>query len=80
MVGVASLILRDLSEFLTLAFIGAFDTLEATGIPDSRSSKRVTYIALAKKVMPMLMGIFLRFKDSLDIYSDETMETILAVS
>lgn len=77
------MVLRDLSEYLTLAFVGAFDinrSMVDSTIPDVRSSQRVTYIALTKKVMPMLLDTFIRLKDNVDVYSDETIETVLSVS
>lgn len=88
-VGVPSLILRDLSEFSTLPFIAAFDAPDpqAAGRSPGTSSKqgrdtrkRVTYIALSKKTMPLLVDMFLRFKDNTDIYVDGTVEAIFSVS
>lgn len=66
-----------------MAFVGAFDinrSMVDSTIPDVRSSQRVTYIALTKKVMPMLLDTFIRLKDNVDVYSDETIETVLSVS
>lgn len=74
------MVLRDLSEYLTLAFVGAFDINRSMVDSDVRSSQRVTYIALTKKVMPMLLDTFIRLKDNVDVYSDETIETVLSVS
>lgn len=82
--GVASLVLRDLSEYATLPFLAAFDVQAA---PSSATSKvprsgpsRVTYIALSKKVMPLLVDLFLRFKEDAAIYGDGTVEALFAVS
>lgn len=79
-----SLIMRDLSELLTLPYIGALDVSSAQSnttpsMREARPSKRVTYIGLTKKVMPMLLDLFLRFKGDAGIYSDETLETVLSV-
>lgn len=88
-VGIPSLILRDLSEFSTLPFIAAFDIPDASaagkspGTPSKQgrdTRKRVTYIALSKKAMPLLVDMFLRFKDNTDIYVDGTVEAIFSVS
>ncbi|KAL5513923.1 hypothetical protein ACEPAG_2684 [Sanghuangporus baumii] len=81
--GAASLVLRDLSELLTLPYLGAFDVQDANYDPsrpikDSRRSNRVTYIALTKKVMPMLRDTFLRFRDADLIYIDGTLEAIFS--
>ena len=74
--GVPSLILRDLSEYATLPFMAAFDVPSST----TRPQKRVSYIALSKKVMPQLVDLFLRFKTNPEIYVDGTLEAILSVS
>ncbi|KAL5521903.1 MON2 [Sanghuangporus sanghuang] len=81
--GATSLVLRALSELLTLPYLGAFDIQDANNdasrpIKDSRMLKRVTYIALTKKVMPMLRDTFLRFKDADIIYIDGTLEAIFS--
>lgn len=84
--GAPSLVLRDLSEFVTLPFMAAFDVPDAstTSGPSSRSKsisqKRVTYIALCKKVMPLVVTLFLQFKESVEVYNDGTVEAILGVS
>jgi hypothetical protein len=73
--GAPSLILRDLSEYATLPFLAAFD------VPSSTTTmKRVTYIALAKKTMPQLVDLFLRFKGQTEIYINGTLESVLSVS
>ena len=82
--GVSSLILRDLSEYITLPFLAAFDVPDtATNGSTSRSNrppqKRVTYIALSKKTMPQVVKLFLSFKEDPAIYNDGTIEAILAV-
>ncbi|CCL98022.1 uncharacterized protein FIBRA_00015 [Fibroporia radiculosa] len=81
--GVSSLVLRDLSEYSTLPFIAAFDIPSAevsrsSSTPSKSPQKRVTYIALSKKVMPMLVNLFLRFKDQPMIYVDGTLERIFS--
>jgi len=74
--GVPSLILRDLSEYATLPFMAAFDAPSSS----TRPQKRVSYIALAKKAMPQLVDLFLRFKTNPEIYTNGTLEAILSVS
>ncbi|KAI0795954.1 hypothetical protein C8Q75DRAFT_791099 [Abortiporus biennis] len=87
--GAPSLILGDLSEYSTLPFLAAFDvpddTLSIKTIPGSvapkqsrGSQKRVTYIALSKKTTPMLVDLFLKYKDLAAIYIDGTLESIFA--
>jgi hypothetical protein len=85
--GSPSLVMRDLSEYSTLPFLGAFDvqststtTIPATPTKNTAAQKRITYIGLVKKTMPMLVDLFLRFKDSIDIYVDGTLEAVLSVS
>src|SRR4051794_21877486 len=82
--GSPSLIMRDLSEYAALPFLAAFNvasptTSLANGTPSKSTDKRITYIALAKKVMPMLVDLFLKFKDNVEIYGDGTLEAILSV-
>lgn len=79
--GLPSLVLTDLSEFATLAFLAAFDVPDANPAVDSRRPpRRVTYIALAKKVMPVLVEIYSRFKTTVEVYEDGTVDSILSVS
>ena len=80
----ASLLMRDLSECATLPFLAAFDVRSAPPLPSSSNAsksapKRVTYIAVIKKIMPMLVELFLQFKDQVDIYVDGTVEAVLSV-
>lgn len=74
--GVPSLILRDLSEYATLPFMAAFDVPS----PGTKPQKRVSYIAISKKVMPQLVDLFLKFRANPEIYVNGTLEAILSVS
>ncbi|TCD65014.1 hypothetical protein EIP91_003335 [Steccherinum ochraceum] len=80
--GVPSLILRDLSEYATLAFVAAFDVpSEPSANPSTNrqtrpSGRRVTYIGISKKTMPLLVDLFLKFKDKAAIFVDGTVEAI----
>ncbi|KAI0773083.1 hypothetical protein BD413DRAFT_603507 [Trametes elegans] len=84
--GVASLVLRDLSEYATLPFLAAFDVQappaaaasSSTPKPSRTASNRVTYIALSKKSMPLLVDLFLRFQENTAIYADGTVEALFA--
>jgi hypothetical protein len=42
-------------------------------------SMKVTYIAVCKKVMPVVSQLYLRYKKLVDIYADGTVEAILSV-
>lgn len=88
--GVCSLVLHDLSSYATLAFIAAFDVpapgapppsdpTTSTTAPVRTVQSRVTYVALSKKTMPMLVDLYLRFKDQSVIYTDGTLEAICSV-
>ena len=70
------MILRDLSEYVTLPFMAAFDVATS----GSKPQKRVSYIALSKKVMPKLVELFLKFKTNAEIYVNGTLEALLSVS
>ncbi|CDO76858.1 hypothetical protein BN946_scf185033.g55 [Trametes cinnabarina] len=84
--GVASLVLRDLSEYATLPFLAAFDVQAAppssavpsTSKPSRTGVQRVTYIALSKRTIPLLVELFLRFKEDVAIYADGTIEALFA--
>ncbi|OBZ73105.1 Protein MON2 [Grifola frondosa] len=85
--GVTSLILRDLSEYATLPFLAAFDIQTVSTPPISTppisrqvrpGQSRVTYIAVAKKTLPHLVDLFLRFKEEPIIYIDGTLEAIFS--
>lgn len=82
--GSPSLVIQDLSEYATLPFLAAFDvpqaTLTQTQTPSKQApQKRITYIAVAKKVMPILVDLFMRFKGDAEIYTDGTLEAVLSV-
>ena len=78
--GSPSLFMRDLSEFSTLPFLAAFDVQPSGGSTKTAGpQKRITYIGLVKKTMPLLVELFSRFKDNVDIYADGTLETVLSV-
>ncbi|KAF8879578.1 guanine nucleotide exchange factor in Golgi transport N-terminal-domain-containing protein [Infundibulicybe gibba] len=74
--GAPSLVMRDLSVFSTLPFLAAFNVPGPSR--DRTNPKRVTYIALTKKVMPMLVDLFLKFKTGPEIYADGTLEAVLS--
>jgi len=90
--GVPSYILRDLSEYATLAFIASFDVPQvrsqqstelpmATQAPTTTTTpprKRITYIALAKMCMPKLAELFLRFREKDEIFVDGSVEAVLS--
>ena len=78
--GAPSLVLRDLSDCATLPFLAAFDVQQEHPPSSTVSQKQVTYIALSKKTMPLLVELFLRFKTEKQIYTDGTLEAILSVS
>jgi hypothetical protein len=78
--GSPSLIMRDLADYTTLPFLAAFDVqIHPKNHQHQTPQKRVTYIALSKKTMPMLVELFLKFKSNVKIYTDGTLESILSV-
>lgn len=84
--GAASAVLTDLSEYITFAYIAAFES-EPEPLPVSFGSKprmsavqKVTYIALSKEAMPHVLWLFQRFKDDIAIYEEGAVERMLAVS
>lgn len=84
--GSPSLVLGDLSEYVSLPFLASFDVRalpvidgSSSGPKEGQAPKRVTYIGLTKKTMPLLATIFECFKDCLAIYVDGTLEAIVSV-
>lgn len=81
--GAPSMLLSDVAEYSTLAFLAAFEFEEPPlpgQTPDrKRPLKKVSYIALSKKTMPMLVQLFMKFKQEKDIYVDGTLERVCAV-
>jgi len=79
--GSASLVMRDLSEYATLPFIAAFDVKKKKkkgAYPEMQ--KRVTYIGISKKTMPMLVELLMRFHQCCpEIYVDGTLEAVFGV-
>lgn len=84
--GVPSLVMRDLAEFNSLAFLAGFHIPHLTLASASETPaptfarKQVTYIALSKKTMPTLVELYMQFKDHVEIYEDGTLEAVLSVS
>ncbi len=81
--GAPSLYLGDLAEYSSLAFVAAFD-FQPPLIPNLANQKpppmrRVSYIAVAKSVMPLLSDSYIRYKAEDAIYTDRTMEKIISV-
>lgn len=78
--GAASAVLADLSEYLTLTFIAAFDSEVETSIKSKpRATQRVSYVALAKEVMPHVLWLYQRYKDDISIYEQGAVERMFAV-
>ena len=77
--GAASAVLTDLAEYLTLAFIAAFDSEVDLPGRGARPVQRVSYIALSKEVMPHVLWLFQRFKDDPSIYEQGAVERMFAV-
>lgn len=77
---VPSSVLSDLSEYMTLAFVAAFNVkaVDATG-PAKRAPQRITYIGLAKAAMPKVSAIYQRYRDDIKIYQQGAAERVLAV-
>ncbi|KZV66097.1 hypothetical protein PENSPDRAFT_689284 [Peniophora sp. CONT] len=78
--GAPSVLLGDVAEYATLAFLGAFDAPPPMHIQaqNKATGLRVTYVALCKKSLPLLVQLFLRFKCDSRIWSDGTLERVLA--
>ncbi|KIM30394.1 hypothetical protein M408DRAFT_21910 [Serendipita vermifera MAFF 305830] len=78
--GSPSLILADFSYFVTLPFVAAYELRQAplsSQVEGRPVIQKVTYIAICKRVMPVLAHLYTRFKASADIYADGTVDAIL---
>ncbi|KAH7100328.1 hypothetical protein BKA62DRAFT_706688 [Auriculariales sp. MPI-PUGE-AT-0066] len=78
-----SLVLRDLAEYATLPFLAGFDFEPPTMTSDAsviktKTTKRVSYIAVSKRAMPWLVELYLQFEDMSQIYADGTLEAVVA--
>lgn len=79
--GSPSLVLHDVSEYISLAYLASFDVQsDAKDRVPQTPQKRVTYIAVSKKTMPLLANLYMEFKSNVDIYVDGTVESVLSVS
>ncbi|PPQ88756.1 hypothetical protein CVT25_008626 [Psilocybe cyanescens] len=79
MPGSPSLVMRDLSEYITLPYLATFDVQPSSkNVSQQTPQKHIMYIGVSKKTMPMLVELFLRFKSSVDIYVDGTLEFVLS--
>ncbi|EGO23125.1 hypothetical protein SERLADRAFT_439867 [Serpula lacrymans var. lacrymans S7.9] len=82
--GSPSLVMRDLSEYATLPFLASFDVQPALNlvsgspIKSTVPQKRITYIGLSKKAMPLLVDLYIQFEKKADIYVDGTLEAVLS--
>ncbi|KAI9495186.1 hypothetical protein BDB00DRAFT_256465 [Zychaea mexicana] len=86
--GIPPLVLRDLSEYMTLAFLGPQDDnsnifssnknkSNTTMSPQQRRYSTVTYIALNKHTSKMVVDMFHTHVDNLSLYSKGVFERII---
>ncbi|BGO96049.1 hypothetical protein NBRC10512_005991 [Rhodotorula toruloides] len=75
--GAASAVLSDLSEYLKLAFVAPFETSSASGM--AMGGQRVTYVALAKEVMPHVQWLYRKYSDEPSVYEQGAVERMLQV-
>ncbi|TFY76565.1 hypothetical protein EWM64_g7449 [Hericium alpestre] len=81
--GAPSLVLKEISEFANLSFSAASHDSDPVsgrlvGADASKAlPKRVTYVALTKKCQPLLVNLFMQFKDRIEIHVNGTLEAVL---
>ncbi|GHJ88999.1 hypothetical protein NliqN6_5401 [Naganishia liquefaciens] len=70
----------DLAEYITLAFIGAFEYLD-TSMPYANSKKQVkkqvTFIALSKGAMPLAASVFAKYQHEASLYETGAFERLM---
>ncbi|KAJ9092821.1 hypothetical protein QFC21_006697 [Naganishia friedmannii] len=75
-----SSILCDLAEYITLAFIGAFEYVDQS-LPYTNNkkqvAKQVTFIALSKTAMPLAALIFTKYPKEKAVYNSGAFERVL---
>jgi hypothetical protein len=78
--GVSALVLTDLAQYCTLAFVAPFEPPPAQPT-DSRIplNRRITYIALSKASMPQAMSAYLKQQLSKELYEQGAVEQLLKV-
>ncbi|GAA5873054.1 hypothetical protein JCM1840_007309 [Sporobolomyces johnsonii] len=77
--GAASAVLSDLSDYLTLAFVAPFESEPGPGTASRiHRPQSVTYIALAKEVMPHVLWLFQKYKDDPSVYEPGAVDKMLA--
>jgi hypothetical protein len=81
-VNIRVVVLADIAEYSTLAFIAAFDMPPSSGTtPTSGAARRkLTFIGLSKVAMPLLLERFSSASDDLTLYLSGTIERVLSVS
>lgn len=76
---VASAVLQDLAEYMTLAYTTLSEAVRSPTLNDEpRLNQKVTYIALSKASTGRILDIFERFKDHAAVY-ESAIEAVLAV-
>lgn len=76
---VVSAVLRDLAEYMTLAFTTLSETVKSPTLSaPPRLNQKVTYIALSKSCTGRILDIYQRFKEEPAIY-ETAIESVLAV-
>ncbi len=81
-VNICIVVLADIAEYSTLAFLAAFDipTTGSTTSAHGTSRRLLTYIALSKAAMPLLLDRFSSASGDLALYLSGTIERVLSVS
>lgn len=73
----------DLAEYITLAFIGAFEYVDHS-LPYANSKKQVmrqvTFVALSKAAMPLAASVFATFCKVVSLYESGAFERVMGVS
>ncbi|KAF7724885.1 hypothetical protein EC973_000598 [Apophysomyces ossiformis] len=78
--GVPPLILMDLSEYMTLAFLSPQDEVQKSRgyiPPGQRKFSTVTYIALNKKCTKLVSSLFKAHVNDISLYTDGVFERII---
>ena len=78
--GATSAVLSDLSEFLMLAFTSPFEKASAPSVGGRTfAPQQVTYVALAKEVMPHVQWLYRKYADDPLVYDQGAVGKMLQV-
>ncbi|BGP52111.1 Endocytosis and vacuole integrity protein [Rhodotorula kratochvilovae] len=75
--GATSAVLSDLAEYLMLAFTAPFAKSPPSGLARATAAQQVTYISLAKEIMPHVQWLYRKYADDPLVYEQGAVGKML---